>query len=131
VSIWGYELEEGSLTLEEICRVIECEVITGEGMLDRDFEEACGADLMSDVLAYAAAGAILLTGLRNVQSVITSHVAEVRAIVYVRGKRPDEDAVKLAAQKGIPLLTSPLSMFEACGRLYEKGLKSGSQIGGK
>ncbi|MFH1312579.1 MAG: DRTGG domain-containing protein [Candidatus Eisenbacteria bacterium] len=119
------------MTLREICRAIECEVITGEDMLDHDFKEVCGADLMSDVLAFAAPGGILLTGLRNVQSVITSHVAEVQAIVYVRGKKPDEDAVKLAVQKGIPLLSCPLSMFEACGRLYEKGMKSGNQIGGK
>ena len=119
------------MTLKEISQVIECEVIIGKDILDHDVREVCGADLMSDVLAFAAPGGILLTGLRNVQSVITSHVAEVRAIVYVRGKRPDEEAVKLAEQKGIPLLTSPLSMFEACGRLYEKGMKPGSQIGGK
>ena len=111
--------------------MLECEMITGDDMRERDFLEVCGADLMSDVLAFAAPGGILLTGLRNVQSVITSHVAEVRAIVYVRGKRPDDEAVKLARQKRIPLLTTPLSMFEACGRLYEKGMKSGSQIGGK
>ena len=84
--------------------------------------------MMSDVLAFAAPGGLLLTGLRNVQSVITSHVAEVRAIVYVRGKVPDEEAIKLAEQKGIPLLSSRLSMFEACGRLYEKGLRPGSSI---
>jgi predicted transcriptional regulator len=119
------------LTLKEICRVTDCEVITGKGDLSRDCQQVCAADLMSDVLAFAAPGGILLTGLRNVQSVITSHVAEVRAIVYVRGKRPDDEAVRLAEQKGIPLLTTPLSMFEACGRLYEKGMTSGSQIGGK
>lgn len=116
------------MTLEEISEVIECKVITGEKCLDQDFTEVCGADLMSDVLAFAAPGAVLLTGLRNVQSVITSHVAEVRAIVYVRGKVPDEEAIKLAEQKRIPLLSSRLSMFEACGRLYEKGLRAGSNI---
>lgn len=116
------------MTLGEISRVIECEVITGEKSLDQDFTVVCAADLMSDVLAFAASGGILLTGLRNVQSVITSHVAEVRAIVYVRGKLPDDEAIKLAEQKKIPLLSSRLSMFEACGRLYEKGLRSGSNI---
>jgi len=116
------------LTLEEISKVIECKVITGEKYLEEDFTEVLAADLMSDVLAYTNPGAVLLTGLRNIQSVITSHVAEVRAIVYVRGKVPDEEAIKLAAQKGIPLLSSRLSMFEACGRLHEKGLKSGSNI---
>ena len=74
---------------------------------------------------------VVLTGLRNVQSVITSHVAEVRAIVYVRGKVPDDEAIRLAEQKGIPLLSSRLSMFEACGRLFEKGLKSGSNLEGQ
>jgi predicted transcriptional regulator len=113
------------LTLEEISKLIECKVITGEKLLGEDFTEVCGADLMSDVLAFTVPGALLLTGLRNVQSVITSHVAEVRAIVYVRGKMPDEEAIKLAEQKQIPLLSSKLSMFEACGRLFEKGLRSG------
>lgn len=116
------------MTLEEISKIIQCEVITGKDQLGHDFTEVCGADLMSDVLAFAAPGGILLTGLRNVQSVITAHVAEVRAIVYVRGKKPDEEAVKLAEQKRIPLLTSRLSMFEACGRLYQKGLRSASNI---
>jgi predicted transcriptional regulator len=108
---------------------MECEVIVGGKHLDQDIGEVCAADLMSDVLAFTVPGGVLLTGLSNVQSVITSHVAEVAAIVYVRGKQPDADAVKLAEQKQIPLLRSPLSMFEACGRLYEKGLKSGSNLG--
>jgi predicted transcriptional regulator len=117
------------LNLKEIGEIIECEVVTGEKHLDQQIAEVCAADLMSDVLAFAVSGGVLLTGLSNVQSVITSHVAEVAAIVYVRGKHPDADAVKLAEQKHIPLLMSPLSMFEACGRLYEKGLKSGSTLG--
>jgi len=116
------------LKIEEIIKVIECKVITGEKYLDKDFTQVLAADLMSDVLAYTDPGAILLTGLRNVQSVITSHVAEVRAIVYVRGKVPDSEAIKLAEQKKIPLLSSRLSMFEACGRLFEKGLRSGSNL---
>jgi predicted transcriptional regulator len=116
------------LTLAELCEVVEAEVIAGERYLSRDFDKVCGADLMSDVLAFATPGEILLTGLRNVQSVITAHVAEVTAIVYVRGKRPDEEAVKLAEQKQIPLMTTSLSMFEACGRLFARGLKPGSII---
>ena len=117
------------LTLAQVRDVLGCEVLVDSGALDTtEVEMAGAADMMSDVLAFAAPGGILLTGLRNVQSVITSHVAEVRAIVYVRGKLPDEEAVKLAEQKRIPLLTSKLSMFEACGRLFQKGLRSGSNI---
>jgi predicted transcriptional regulator len=116
------------LTLGEISKVIDCTFVTGEKDLDLEITKVLAADLMSDVLAYTDPGAILITGLRNVQSVITSHVAEVKAIVYVRGKMPDDEAINLAEQKGIPLLSSRLSMYEACGRLFEKGLRSGSNM---
>jgi predicted transcriptional regulator len=120
------EHKEGHLTLAEIRDVVDAVVITGGKDLQLDFEEVCAADLMSEVLAFASSGSILITALRNVQSVITAHVAEVKAIIYVRGKLPDEEAVKLAEQKHIPLLTTPLSMFEVCGRLHTRGLRSGS-----
>ena len=101
----------------------------GDHIEEIDVQGVCAADLMSDVLAFTKPGSVLLTGLSNVQSVITTHVAEVVAVIYVRGKKPDADALKLAGQKGIPLLTSPLSMYEACGRLWKEGLKIGSELG--
>jgi predicted transcriptional regulator len=117
--------------LEEITEQLACEVVVAGRNFKHDFDQVCAADLMSDVLAFATPGALLLTGLRNAQSVVTAHMAEVKAIVYVRGKRPDEAAIKLAGQRGIPLLTTGLSMFEACGLLHNKGLRSGSNLGRK
>jgi len=117
------------LELSEIGKILDCKVVAGKKNLSYTVEEICAADLMSDVLAFTTPGSLLLTGLTNIQSVVTAHVAEVRAIVYVRGKKPDADTIRLADQKGIPLLTSPLSMFTACGRLFERGLRSGSDLG--
>jgi hypothetical protein len=82
---------------------------------------------MSDVLAFIKPNALLLTGLTNVQSVRTANVAEVRAIVYVRGKFPDQDAVELALEEGIVLLATNLPLYESCGRLYARGLAGGSE----
>ena len=112
------------LELAQIIKLLDCQVVAGAEHLDLNFDEVFAADLMSDVLAFTTPGSLLLTGLTNVQSVITAHVAEAKAIVYVRGKRPDADAVRLADQKGLPLLASPLSMYTACGRLFASGLKS-------
>lgn len=116
------------MDLSQIIEILGCKVVAGKKNVALAIEEICAADLMSDVLAFTTPGALLVTGLANVQSVITAHVAEIKAIVYVRGKKPDADAVKLADQKGIPLMTCPLSMFAACGKLYAKGLKSGSTL---
>ena len=117
------------MKLEEIVELIECDVVVGKRGFDHDFDRVCAADLMSDVLAFSPPGSLLLTGLRNAQSVVTAHMAEVKAVIYVRGKMPDEGAIKLAEQKGIPLLTTRLSMFEACGRLLGKGLRPGLDSG--
>ncbi len=118
------------MNLEEIGKILKCAVLVGENIGGVEVGGVCAADLMSDVLAFTRPGSVLLTGLSNVQSVITTHVAEVVAVIYVRGKKPDADAVKLAKQKGIPLLSSPLSMYEACGRLWQEGLGVGSDLGG-
>jgi predicted transcriptional regulator len=79
---------------------------------------------MSDVLAFSRAGALLLTGLVNVQTIRTAYIAEIVAVVFVRGKKPDETVISAAREKGIPVLGTPYSMYEACGILYQHGLVS-------
>jgi len=116
------------MKLAVVREALGCRVITGAHHLDGEVEVGCGADLMSDVLAFIKPHALLLTGLSTVHSVRTADVAEVRAIVYVRGKQPDPEAVELAREKGLVLLATRLPMFEACGRLYALGLRGGSEI---
>jgi len=82
------------------------------------------ADLMSDVLASVKPGAVLLTGLCNVQVVRTAEMADVAAVVFVRGKLPDAATLALANAESIPLISSPLGLFELCGRLYQLGVPS-------
>jgi len=110
------------MTLLEVKKILNCTVIVGEEDLDIEIEMACGSDLMSDVLAYAKSGALLLTGLINTQSVRAAEVSDIKAIIYVRGKMPDKDAIEAAREGKIPLLSTKLYMFEACGKLYKNGL---------
>jgi len=110
------------MTLEEVRRILEAELVVGANLEKINVEICCGADLMSDVLAFSKRGALLLSGLTNPQVVRTSEMADVLAICFVRGKKPPEETVKLAANSGLPLLATRLPMFEACGRLYQSGL---------
>ncbi len=115
------------MTLEDIKRILEAEVLVGDDLLRKDIKMACGSDLMSDVLSFVKSGSLLLTGLTNPQVVRTAEMAELRAICFVRGKRPDRETIKMAESQNIPLLTTPLPMFESCGRLYQEGLPGCSQ----
>jgi predicted transcriptional regulator len=110
--------------LRDIIRVVEGKVLTEGVNLDMEISCAAGADLMSDVLAFAKPNALLLTGLVNPQVVRTSELGDIAAIVFVRGKMPGPETIALAKEKGIPLIAAPYTMFEMCGRLYEAGMAS-------
>jgi len=105
------------MKLSEIKEILQAELIWGESHLDDEIEFAGGSDLMSDVLALGKPGILLLTGLTNSQSVRTADIIGAKAIVYVRGKKPDEEGVKLAEKKDIPLLSTKFMMYRACGIL--------------
>ena len=110
------------MKLREVLEVIEGKVISKDVDLDQEVQMGCGADLMSDVLAFTHEGTLLMSGLTNPQVVRTAELAGVVAIVFVRGKLPPPETIALAEEKDIPLLASRYMMFETCGRLYQAGL---------
>ena len=112
------------MTLDELVKLIYGHVLTDNVDLTVEVEGGCGAGLMSDVLASIQPNAVLLTGLCNPQVVRTAQMADVAAIIFVRGKVPTQDIIDLANDEQIPLITAPYGMFELCGRLYKAGLPS-------
>lgn len=112
------------MQLLDVLKAIDGKVITTDVDLDISVQMGCGADLMSDVLAFTHADTLLLTGLTNPQVIRTADMAGIRAIVFVRGKLPPAETVALARDKGIPLLASKYTLFETAGRLYAAGLPS-------
>ena len=115
------------MNLEKVKEILKGKVISGSDKLQMDIKMGCGCDLMSDVLAFVKSGSLLLTGLTNPQVIRTAEMADIRAICFVRGKEPDKETVELAKSKNIPLLSTTLPMFEACGKLYDAGLSGCSE----
>ncbi len=112
------------MNVNELIQLINGKLHNPSANLDREVKGGCGADLMSDVLASIQPEAVLLTGLCNPQVIRTAQMADVAAIILVRGKVPPKETVDLAEQEQIALISSPYGMFELCGRLYQAGLKS-------
>jgi predicted transcriptional regulator len=111
------------MKLSEIRDLLRCTALSGEESLGLEVETAVASDGMSEVLAQPHPGAILITGLTTIQSVRTALVADIPAILYVRGKRPNDKTVELAREKSIILLATREGMFDSCGLLRERGLK--------
>ena len=111
------------MTLREVQTILDARLLTGEESLDKTVNTACGSDLMSDVLAYVKDQALLLTGLVNPQVVRTAEMLDMKCIVFVRGKMPDESILRLAQARDIVVMRSPRRMYDACGLLYLNGLR--------
>jgi predicted transcriptional regulator len=114
--------EELPLKLRDVKEILDADVIVGEEKLDMEVKTAFGADLMSDVLAFAKAGSLLLTGLTGAQVIKTATSLNIAAIILVRGKKPSTEAINLAKELQIPILTTGYILFETAGRLYAKGI---------
>jgi predicted transcriptional regulator len=113
------------MNVRRIVEILEAKIATGEDQMDLEVGAACGADLMSDVMAFVKEKVVLLTGLVNPQAIRTADLMDIRVVVLVRGKSPTEDIVAMARENGMVLLSTKFSMFLACGRLYESGLRGG------
>ncbi|OPY58418.1 MAG: DRTGG domain protein [Pelotomaculum sp. PtaU1.Bin035] len=111
------------MTLSEVMKVLKATCLTWQCLLEeRNVQTACGADLLSDVLAHDKEKTILLTGLIHPQVIRTAEIIDLVGVVFVRGKLPSQDVIKLAEAKGIPILCTDYQMYESCGLLYKAGL---------
>lgn len=112
------------MKLSDLIKLINGRILTADPAEDREIAGAMGADLMSDVLANIKPEAVLLTGLCNPQVVRTAQIADIHAIVFVRGKNPAKETINIANEENIPLITTTYGLFDACGILYNAGLPS-------
>ncbi len=109
-------------TLRDICTLLSGQIVCGDQRADQKVTSACGCDLMSDVLAFTRPGSVLLTGLTNSQVIRTAEMLDLKAIVFVRDKRPDEQTIEMANSMQMVIILSPCPLYESCGRLYKAGL---------
>ena len=118
----GNNRSTGKMTLQQVCELLDGQFVCGESYADQKVESACGCDLMSDVLAFTRPGSVLLTGLTNPQVVRTAEMLDLKAIVFVRDKRPDQKTLDMAEKLGLVVILSPFPLYESCGKLYSAGM---------
>lgn len=112
------------MKLSQVKELLNAKVLTGEEFIEKEVKSACGCDLMSDVLAFVKDRALLLTGLINPQVIRTAEMMDIEAIIFVRGKEPDDSIIGMAKMKNIVLMSTDYPLYSACGMLYSEGLNN-------
>lgn len=117
------------MTLQELVEVLGLEELTpgGEGGTDvdagTDITRGYASDLLSDVLANAPQGGILVTLQVHLNVIAVASHAGLRAVIFSCGRRPENDVIERAADEGLALYGSKSDTFELAGRLYQLGLR--------
>ena len=116
------------MQIQTIAELLDAKILCGNDRLNGTVNSACGCDMMSDVLAFVKDQAVLLTGLCNPQVVRTAEMMDMRCIVFVRGKIPPTEVLRLAEDAGIVVMATNERMYVACGKLYANGLAGGDVV---
>ena len=83
------------MTIGEIAQILDALVLSAPD-LALPIEEAFGADMMSDVLAFVNEKTVLITGLTNPHVIRTAEIADIACIVFARGKIPDQESAGIS-----------------------------------
>ena len=116
------------MKISKIRELLEAEIHCGEANLEKEVASVFGCDLMSDVLAYAKDQSILLTGLVNPQVIRTAVMMDMVCIVFVRSKAPTDEMLSLARESGLVVLSTDMTMYTACGKLFINGLVEDTRV---
>lgn len=112
------------MTLDEIARRLGLENLTPEVASGAaEITAGFASDLLSDVLANAPSGGVLVTVQVHLNVVAVAVHADLAAVVFAAGRRPEESVRAKAAAEGIALLASTEPAFEVVGRLYAMGIR--------
>jgi hypothetical protein len=113
------------MTLGEIAGKLGLEILTPELSVDGGAEVATAhaSDLLSDVLANAPSGGLLLTIQVHMNVIAVALHAGIAAVVFTSGMRPEEAVRLKAVAEGLTLLATADSTFDAAGTLYALGLR--------
>lgn len=110
------------MKLSEIIRELGFTVVTS-GDLEQEVSGGFASDLLSNVMARAAAGQVWLTLQGHQNIVAVAVLVELAAVIIAGGVQPDQETRDRAAAEEVTLLTTSLPVFEVAGRLYRLGLR--------
>ena len=116
------------MTLQQIVQRLELAPLNPQGAFDasREVNRAHASDLLSDVLANAPGGGLLLTTQVHLNVIAVAVHAGLSAVIFTSGLSPEREVLERAAVEGLPLFGTRESTFDVAGKLYALGLRGRS-----
>ena len=116
------------MRLDRIAQELRLEKLTPEltGHESRGVDSGYASDLLSDVLANAPHGGILVTVQVHLNVIAVAVHADLAAVFFALGREPEPAVKAKAIEEGIALYGSQEPAFELVGHLYTLGVRGTS-----
>jgi len=112
------------VNLHELANAVGAVNLTPELPLNSgNIELGYASDLLSDVLASAPSGGVLVTIQVHMNVIAVAVHAGLVAVIFASDRKPDEEVRRRAIEEGIVLFMAPESAFDIVGKLYASGVR--------
>lgn len=105
------------MTVRGIAASLGCEIVQDE-FEDSAVSGGYTSDLLSDVMAHAQAGDVLITIQSHKNTVAVAVLATLPAILVCNSRPVPDDMIEAARDEGIAILRTPETQFTVSGKLY-------------
>jgi len=113
------------MNITAITQKLDLRRLTPEIPLDdsRSIVGGYASDLLSDVLAHAPEGGVLVTAQIHMNVIAVAAHTELAAVIFTLGREPEEPVRTKAVEERIALFVSEQTTFDVAGQLYALGLR--------
>jgi hypothetical protein len=107
------------MTLTEVVEKLGLRVLTSKGVGDAKVTGGYTCDLLSDVIGNSKTGNLWITMQTHQNVLAVAKLNDLAGIVFVNGRRPDEETIWKADEEYVTILGTDESAFSISGRLYQ------------
>lgn len=108
------------MKVQELAERLELKAETRR--FDREVSGVYISDMVSDVIANAKAGNLLVTAQAHANVIAAANLVDVCGIV-ITGKALGPEVAKMADKAEIPVFTTDLNRWQVATKLYEAGVR--------
>ncbi len=109
------------MKIQELAERLELKAVTK--IFDRDVKGVYISDMVSDVIANAKAGDLLVTAQAHANVIAAANLVDTCAVVITQGKALADDLLKMAEKAEMTVFTTALNRWQVASKLYEAGIR--------
>jgi predicted transcriptional regulator len=109
------------MKLHELAENLELKIRTKP--FDKEISGVYISDMVSDVIANAKAGNVLVTVQIHNNVIAAANLVDICGVIVTQGKVPTDDVIKMAEKAEISIYTTDMNRWQVATKMYEAGIR--------